>query len=326
VKKNMALIASLVITVSMLSVCTQTVFALTEQGIEPWGTFAGTTAGEQNTINGHYNVFFGSGAGYFNNEGYKNTFVGTESGFANNAGSYNTFVGYRAGWQNSAGQNNTCIGTTSCYLNATSGNNTYIGKDAGYNNRSAGNVSIGYHAGFVDNGSNLLQISNSGISASLIYGEFDNQLVEINGRLVFASDEKLKKNIEPLKGSLDRVTRLKGISYEWKDQVNRGKGKNIGFIAEEVEKIIPELVHMDRKGDKSLSYDRFAPVLIAAIQEQQAMIDEYKSALASKSLMIERRRQALAEQDAVIKDLAAQLAVIKAEINKLKSRDLRAQK
>jgi hypothetical protein len=117
----------------------------------------------------------------------------------------------------------------------------------------------------------------------LIYGEFDNRTVKINGTLTMAavltpSDIRFKKQIEPLKSSLDRVTRLKGVSYVWKTDENPGRGfsagRIFGLIAQDVEAVIPELVYTDSKGYKSLAYDRLVPVLVEAIKEQQGVINK----------------------------------------------------
>ena len=64
-----------------------------------------------------------------------------------------------------------------------------------------------------------------------------------------ASDERLKENIEPLEGSLNKILKLKGVKYDWK---NKERGTNqIGLIAQEVEKVVPEVVNTieDSLGD-----------------------------------------------------------------------------
>jgi hypothetical protein len=66
------------------------------------------------------------------------------------------------------------------------------------------------------------------------------------------SDVRYKKNITPLANSLEKVTQLKGVSYEWKtdEYPNKGftQGAQLGLIAQEVEAVIPELVSTDHKG------------------------------------------------------------------------------
>jgi hypothetical protein len=101
-------------------------------------------------------------------------------------GAYNTAVGYRAGTNDdgttSAGINNTFIGAfTSNYTNGSS--NTMLGYGAGYFNSGSGNVFLGKDAGGIETGSNRLYIDNSNTASPLIYGEFDNNKLKINGSL-----------------------------------------------------------------------------------------------------------------------------------------------
>ena len=105
------------------------------------------------------------------------------------------------------------------------------------------------------------------------------------------SDSRLKDNIITIGGALDKVKSLRGVSYTW----NAGKRKNtndIGLIAQEVEKILPEvitekkmpLMHgADPNIDyKTVNYEKIIPVLIEAIKEQQEQINELKKQIESK--------------------------------------------
>ena len=95
------------------------------------------------------------------------------------------------------------------------------------------------------------------------------------------SDVSFKKEIRPLTSSLEKVSSLQGVSYEWKTEEYPEKGftkeRQIGLIAQEVEPLLPELVHTDKEGKKSLSYDKLTAVLVEAIKEQQKEIEELRS-------------------------------------------------
>jgi hypothetical protein len=95
----------------------------------------------------------------------------------------------------------------------------------------------------------------------------------IQGTLTETSDISLKENILPLESSLDKVLQLKGVSFNKKDTPEL---KEIGFIAQEVEAVIPELVSETEDGIKTVSYSRVTAVLVETIKEQQAQIDELK--------------------------------------------------
>jgi hypothetical protein len=94
------------------------------------------------------------------------------------------------------------------------------------------------------------------------------------------SDVTWKKNIEPLSSSLEKVMLLQGVSYDWKTDEYPEKGftdnRQIGFIAQDVEKVFPELVRTDGNGYKAVYYSQMVPVLLEAIKEQQKEISELK--------------------------------------------------
>ncbi|MFA5928592.1 MAG: tail fiber domain-containing protein, partial [Candidatus Margulisiibacteriota bacterium] len=88
------------------------------------------------------------------------------------------------------------------------------------------------------------------------------------------SDQRWKKNIKPLGSSLTKVEKLQGVTYDWETTKYPGrnfpKGKQIGLIAQEVEKIYPEFISEDKDGYKLLSYDKISAVLIEAVKELSA--------------------------------------------------------
>jgi hypothetical protein len=145
-------------------------------------TFIGWYSGYTNTY-GDFNTFLGRNSGYYNTLGDYNTFLGYKAGNSNTTGCYNTFVGYYTGHSNTTAYSNTFIGLYAGYNNTTGKLNTYVGKDAGYNSNGEFNVFIGNEAGHNETGSNKLYIENSETSSPLIYGEFDNNIVSINGKL-----------------------------------------------------------------------------------------------------------------------------------------------
>jgi len=227
-------------------------------------------------------------------EGPCNTFYGAGAGAAGAAGDCNTFIGANTGSTTTTGATNTFIGYYSGHFNVSGSRNTYLGFASGRNSTGTANVFLGYQAGFYETGNNTLYIANTYTTIPLIYGEFDTSIVQINGTLFVASDERLKKGIEPLNASLDKVLRLRGVSYEWSERNNKGRGvsnREIGLLAQEVETVLPELVRTDNKGYKAVAYDKLVPVLIEAVKEQQK---GFEKALSEKDSRIERLEQALA--------------------------------
>ena len=119
----------------------------------------------------------------------------------------------------------------------------------------------------------------------------------INNFINEGSDIRLKKNITPLTGALDRVKQLRGVSFDWDVAANPrlklSAGKKIGFIAQEVADVLPDVVSEarfrfeDEQGNvvsddtySGIAYSQLIPVLVEAIKEQQTIIDEQSQEIA----------------------------------------------
>lgn len=93
---------------------------------------------------------------------------------------------------------------------------------------------------------------------------------------IFISDRKFKKNIEAIEKPLETVLQLNGKKYDWRvnefEKYNFTDRKQIGFIAQEVREVIPEIVHVDKDGEHSMNYTAMIPLLVEAIKEQQNQI------------------------------------------------------
>lgn len=101
-----------------------------------------------------------------------------------------------------------------------------------------------------------------------------SQALDVNGNIVatayyYSSDVSLKEDIILLDSALDKVLALEGVSFKWKED---GK-ESIGLIAQDVEKVYPELVFTDDKDEKSVQYGNLIAPLIEAVKSQQKMIE-----------------------------------------------------
>ena len=115
-----------------------------------------------------------------------NTAVGDRALTANTLGTQNTAIGVSSLRLNTQGNNNTASGVFALRSNTIGNNNTALGYQSFYSNSTGGsNVGLGYQAGYNEIGSNKLYIANTNADASnaLIYGEFDNKIVRVNGTL-----------------------------------------------------------------------------------------------------------------------------------------------
>lgn len=104
-----------------------------------------------------------------------------------------------------------------------------------------------------------------------------NIAVDAGGGFYYASDRRLKTDIAPLSSALDNILKLQGVSFTWKDS---GK-KSVGLIAQDVEKVYPELVGTNpTTGMKSVEYGNLVAPLIEAVKAQQKEIDALKQEVA----------------------------------------------
>jgi len=91
------------------------------------------------------------------------------------------------------------------------------------------------------------------------------------------SDKRLKENIKPIESALDKVSKLQGVTFDWKESDSILKIKeDIGFIAQDVQKVVPELVRENEDGMLSMRHQGIAPILLEAIKELKAEIEELK--------------------------------------------------
>lgn len=134
---------------------------------------------------------------------------------------------------------------------------------------------------FFTNGNEQLHIDSSGEvgigtatpSATFQVGnQGDASTARANAWTTF-SDIRFKENIATISGALDKVLALNGVSFNWK---NSGL-PSIGFIAQDVEKVVPEIVSTDSQGFKSMDYSKVTPLLVNAIKEQQSQIASLSS-------------------------------------------------
>lgn len=313
--------------------------------------FMGTEAGATNS-DGFHNVFLGKKTGYSNTTGNYNNLVGTFSGQNITTGSYNNFLGDATGQSTTTGNFNLFLGDWAGRDNVDGANNVYLGADAGLTNVSgSGNVFLGVLAGSNESGSNKLYIANSDAdnTHALIYGEFDNKLLQVNGNMGInsagysgyglivavpagqtvnsalylygsgyayqgswqtSSDRRLKENIIEIPNTLQKALNLRPVTFDWIDpQAKKSQGKQIGLIAQEVEELFPELVRTDEKGLKSMDYSKLSVILIQAFKEQQAIIEKQQSSI-----------QTLTDENKLIKSQLQKVNDLQIELEKIKAR------
>jgi hypothetical protein len=285
-------------------------------------TYVGNLSGVMNQT-GRYNTFLGSYTGAYNTAS-ENTFIGYSAGVSNSTGQHNTFLGSGSGTTVDVNSDNTFLGWGSGNSNNGS-NNVFIGSSAGSSNTGgSGNVYIGYNANKYStiSSSNRLIIRNYYLSSNvpLIYGEFDNKRVVINGihsdnpsNYTFyvngtaggddvwnsLSDFRMKTNISTISDALRKVLMLRGVNFEWKDSSELKKGKHIGFIAQEVEPVLPEVVSKS-EDTYMMQYGPISALLVEAVKDQQKIITGQQEVIKS---LEDTTKQLQADYEMLMKEM-----------------------
>ena len=107
-----------------------------------------------------------------------------------------------------------------------------------------------------------------------------NNTINAGGDVIaFASsDERLKDNIKPIENPLEKLSQISGNTFDWNEEKqNIYNGKDYGVIAQEIEKVMPELVDTRDNGYLAVKYDKIVPLLIESIKELKKEIEELKS-------------------------------------------------
>ena len=124
-----------------------------------------------------------------------------------------------------------------------------------------------------------------------------------------SSDVRLKKNIRPLPPVLDKLAQLEPVSWDWRTEeypdLHLTLGSNFGLIAQDVEKVFPELVSTDEHGFKAVNYSRFPLMLLEAAHELKAENDSLRAKL-------HEQETAIHDQQVQLMELAAQMRTLQA--------------
>jgi hypothetical protein len=237
----------------------------------PGGT--GTSEGTTLNIN---NNFLGAQSGWSNTTGDSNNFMGMRAGASNTSGRYNNFLGFESGLYNTLGSYNIAIGSYSgryvsggTSLNQESNTSLFLGRETKSGASSSTNeIVIGDSAEGL--GSNTVRMGNTSISGAYIQVAWN-----------ITSDKKWKQNISSLPYGLNLIKALRPVEYTRKNAPQ--KGKEMGFIAQEVETALDQVGFKDygflekHNNGYNLRYNDFIALSVKAIQEQQVQIDKLQA-------------------------------------------------
>ena len=144
---------------------------------------------------------------------------------------------------------------------------------------------------FMTNGSNNRVLTATGTDAMNAEANmtFDGSTLDVTGAIratgdvtaFYSSDKNLKENISNIENSLDKVSKLNGVYYNWTKEAQEkhshfGEEKEVGVIAQDVEAVLPEIVATREDGTKAVRYERLCAVLIESVKELKKEIEELK--------------------------------------------------
>jgi trimeric autotransporter adhesin len=295
------------------------------------------TTGSANTAVGWYSLFsnaensfntaIGAGALLFNS-GDANTAVGAAALLFNTIGVQNTATGAAALLNNTEGNFNTAVGQNALFTNTTGGSNTAIGFGALFSNTGSLNIALGVNAGAnlttgdnnIDIGSvgaateaNTIHIGTqgthavtyiAGISGAVVVGT--PVVVDANGRLgVAVSSQRFKDEVTPMEKASEAVLALKPVTFRYKKEFDPSGAIQFGLVAEEVEKINPDLVVRDRDGKpNSVRYEQVNAMLLNEFLKEHRKNEEQQA-------IIERQQKQIEALTAGLQKVSAQLELSK---------------
>ena len=238
--------------------------------------------------NGDFNTAVGLGALFMNDNGDFNTATGHDALRNNNSGTDNTANGRQALFTNTTGVANTAIGEGALYLNDSGDFNTALGSGALFSNTSGrGNIALGASAGGgIYTADNVVAIGAVGenVSNSCYIGNIFEQtaaegiqvFINSNNKLGTAtSSKRFKEGIKPIGKASEALFSLKPISFRYKKEIDSTGRSQFGLVAEDVERVSPELVVRDKEGKPyTVRYDQVNTMLLNEFLKQHKKVEQ----------------------------------------------------
>ena len=304
-------------------------FALLSNTAGNDNTADGLSALQSNTV-GFGNTATGASALFSNTEGGRNTANGEATLFFNTTGDENTASGALALTRNTTGSDNTANGTSALFHNTTGGANTGVGNSAlinittgssntalgdlaGFNLTTGDNdIDIGFNVEGVGGESNTIRIGNTDITDTFIKGISGTTvasgatvLVAANGHLgTVTSSSRFKEEIKPMDKASEALFSLKPVTFRYKKEIDPAGTQQFGLMAEDVEKISPDLVVRDENGVvNTVRYDQVNAMLLNEFLKEHRKVQR-------QSGMLENQARKIRDQETTIAELKKEMETV----------------
>jgi hypothetical protein len=275
-----------------------------DEGVENTATGAGAllsnTTGSRNTADGALALFS-------NKTSFNNAAIGSEALFSNTTGGNNTAIGGGALFSNTTGDDNTASGLSALASSTTGGFNTAMGAGALLNNTiGSNNIALGADAGQnLTTGDYNIDIGNAGVAgeANTIRIGDDNQqgatyvggvysrsvaglevVMDASTRLgTLASSRRFKNEIRAMDKASEAILALKPVTFRYKKEIDPQGIPQFGLVAEDVEKVNPDLVVRDKEGKPySVRYNAVNAMLLNEFLKEHRKVEELQATVAQQ--------------------------------------------
>jgi hypothetical protein len=287
-----------------------------------WFSLKTLTTGQYNTAIGagalsvntaDLNTATGAAALWHNTSGASNTANGFAALFSNTSGDANTAVGFEA-LQNNNGLANTAIGVSALRNNTTGSFNVALGNGAGFNVSTADNViAIGASG---ENAPNSCYIGNIfGVTTSAGTAVYVNTF----GRLgTLVSSRRFKEDVKPMDKASEAILALKPVTFRYKEEIDPARSPQFGLVAEDVEKVNPDLVVRDAEGKvNSVRYEAVNAMLLNEFLKEHKKVDEQRATIGQLKSNATKQEATISELTKAVGLLTAQIREQTAEIQKV---------
>jgi Chaperone of endosialidase len=262
---------------------------------------------QQGCDTGNQNTFLGEDALISNTTGINNTAIGENALYSNTTGYENTAIGSFA-LSSNTGNSNTAMGSGALTFNTTGAANTAIGNWAlHYTTTGSSNIALGNLTGWKQStGSNNIYISNEGVfggeSNSIRIGSMDTHtntfIAGISGATVpnglgvvidrrghlgtTTSSERFKDAIRPMDNASEAILTLKPVTFRYKKELDPKGIPQFGLVAEEVEKVNPDLVARDDQGKPyTVRYEAVNAMLLNEFLKEHRKVEQLEATVAN---------------------------------------------
>jgi hypothetical protein len=265
------------------------------------------TVGIQNTASGAHALNSNTNGHYNTADGYNAMFHNT-SGAQNVAGGVNALLG------NTTGTKNTGIGVNTLLHNTTGSNNTVLGHSAGSslttgsNNIDIGNVGVAAESNTIRIGAVQQAAYMSGISGKVVAGGV-GVVVGANGKLgTVVSSKRYKEEIKPMDKTSEAILALQPVTFRYKHELDPNGILQFGLVAEDVEKVNPDLVARDEQGKPyTVRYEAVNAMLLNEFLKEHRKVEAQSRREAEQQASIAKLESMVAQQQEQIKAFAASL-------------------